>query len=281
MSRPILTLPVSLTLAALALLPSASAQNLLTTNPGFEANTDYYAPGWGWPQGSRDVLPGWVITLDPNGDGYAGAADNQLPQDLEGTHFGYIYSGTGAAGRLETAPDSLAPVERATTYTLWFQARGDASWSESLATVSLVWYANQSHTNTVGNPTNLDLTLPARVAPTDPMQPFHITAAAPSGAHFAGVRVTRPADNYAPVILDDFVIMAEPAAVSLSIKKQGSDAMLSWPRNLKHFLEERSSLSITGDWHAAGKSPKGTGATNYVDYPLTETGRFFRLAAPN
>jgi hypothetical protein len=101
----------SLILAALPLLPSARAQNLLTNNAGFEANTAYYTPDWGWPEGSPDALPGWVITLDPTGDGYAGAANNQTPDDLEGTNFAYIYSGTGSSGVLETAPDSRAAVQ--------------------------------------------------------------------------------------------------------------------------------------------------------------------------
>jgi hypothetical protein len=279
MKHFILNLPGALTLGALGLLPSADAQNLLATNAGFEANTAYYAPGWGWPQGSPDALPGWIITLDPTGDGCAGAANNQAPQDLEGTHFGYIYSGTGSAGVLETAPDCRAPVEKDITYTLWFLARGDASWSDSLATVSLVWYANQNNGTPVGDPTNLDLTLPAPLAPTDPMLPFHLTATAPSGAHYAGVRVTRPAYDYAPVILDDFVIMAEPTEVSLSIRKQGPQAVLSWPRSLKHKLELNSDLALPSGWHATNKPPKGVGATNYVDWPLAEPAHFFRLAA--
>jgi hypothetical protein len=281
MNRFILASPGSLTLAALALVSSAAAQNLLTNNAGFEANTAYYTPGWGWPDGSPDALPGWVITLDPYGDGYAGAGTNQSPQDLEGTHFGYIYSGSGFAGLLETAPDSRAPVQKDTTYTLWFLARGDASWCEAVATVSLVWYPNHNDGATVGDPTNLDLTLPARLSTDDPMQTFHITAVAPSGAHYAGVRVTRPEYDYAPMLLDDFVIMAEPAQVSLSIKKHGAHAALSWPRDLKHRLEENNNLAVPNGWRAADKPAKGIGATNYVDYPLTETSRFFRLATPN
>ena len=277
MKASTLALPVPLALAALALLPSASAQNLLTNNAGFEANTAYYNPAWGWPEGSPDALPGWVIILDPAGDGYAGAADNQSPDDLEGTHFAYIYSGTGSGGVLETAPDSRAPVENDTAYTLWFLARGDASWSESLATVSLIWHPNANNDATVGDPTNLDLTLPAKLSSTDPMQTFHITAVAPPGAHYAGVRVTRPADDYAPVLLDDFVIMAEPAEVPLSIKKQGQDVVLWWPRNLKHQLEATGNLGQPSSWRSTGKPPKGIGATNYMDFPLTDPVLFFRL----
>lgn len=280
MSRSVLVLSGSLALAALAVAPSALAQNLLTDNAGFEANTAYYTPGWGWPDGSPDVLPGWIITLDADGDGYAGAGTNQSPQDLQGTHFGYLYSGTGAPGLLETAPASRCPVEADMTYTLWFLARGDSSWGEALATVSLVWYPNQDNDNDKGE-APLELTLPVRFSTNDPMQTFHISAVAPSGAHYAGVRVTRPADNYDPLLVDDFVIMAEPAQVSLSIKKETSHAVLSWPRNLKHQLEENSNPAITSGWNQVNKPVKGIGATNYVDYPLTERARFFRLVAPD
>lgn len=281
MNRSKLPLPGSFTLAALALVTSAPAQNLLTNNAGFEANTAYYTPGWGYAQGSPDALPGWVITLDPTGDGYAGAATNQSPQGLEGAHFGYIYSGTGSSGLLETAPDSRASVQAGTFYTLWFLARGDATWSETLASVSLVWYPNRNNGATVGDPTNLDLTLPVRLSTEDPMQTFHITAVAPPGAHYAGVRVTRPADDYAPLLVDDCVIMAEPTQVSLSIENNGPHAVLCWPRSLKHRLEEDNDLAIPNGWRATDKPAKGIGATNYVDYPLIETARFFRLAAPN
>lgn len=281
MNRTIRVLPGSVGLAALALALSAPAQNLLTDNAGFEANTAYYTPGWGWPDGAPDALPGWVITLDPAGDGYAGAATNQSPQDLEGTHFGYIYSGTGTAGFLETAPASRAPVEAGTTYTLWFLARGDSPWNEALATASLIWYVNQNSDTTKGDPATLDLTLPARLSTEDPMQAFHITAAAPQAAHYAAVRIARPVNNYDPILVDDFVIMAEPAQVSLSIKKQTSHAVLAWPRDLKHQLEENSNPALPGGWHQVNKPVKGIGPTNYVDYPLTDNARFFRLAAPN
>jgi hypothetical protein len=280
MNRAILTLSGSVGLAALALVPSVPAQNLLADNAGFEANTAYYTPGWGSPQGSPDVLPGWVITLDLAGDGYAGAANNQSPQDLEGTHFGYIYSGAGSAGHLETAPASRAPVEADTTYTLWFLARGDATWGEAFATVSLVWYANRNNDTPKGEDA-LDLTLPARVSTDDPMQAFHITAVAPLGTHYASARVTRPANDYKAVILDDFVIMAEPALVSLSIKNAGPHATLSWPRELKHALQENIEPAISSGWRKVSKPVKGIGATNYVDCPLTEYARFFRLAPVN
>jgi hypothetical protein len=280
MNRTMRILSGSIGVAALALVPSVPAQNLLADNAGFEANTAYYTPGWGWPQGAPDVLPGWVITLDTNGDGYAGAATNQSPQDLEGTHFGYIYSGTGAAALLETAPASRAPIDAGTTYTLWFLARGDSPWGEALATVSLIWYPNQSNDSPKGEDA-MDVTLPVRLSTEDPMQTFHITAVAPQGAHYAGMRVTRPTNDYNPLLLDDFVIMAEPVQVSLSIKKGGPRALLSWPRELKHDLQENSNPALTGEWHKVNKPVKGSGATNYVDYPLTNNVRFFRLAPPN
>jgi hypothetical protein len=151
----------------------------------------------------------------------------------------------------------------------------------SLASVSLVWYPNANNGATVGDPTNLDLTLPAKVSSTDPMQTFHITGVAPPGAHYAGARVTTPPDDYAPVLLDAFVIMAEPTEVSLSIKKQGQDVVVWWPRNLKHQLEVTGALALSNSWHVTGKPPKGIGATNYVDCPLSEPVRFFRLAVPN
>jgi hypothetical protein len=274
-------LTVAVVLAALALARPAFSQNLLTNNPGFEANTDYYTPGGGWPQGSPDALPGWMITLDAAGDGYAGAANNQSPQDLEGTHFGYIYSGSGSSGLLETAPSSRAPVEAGTTYTLWFLARGDADWGSASASISLVWYVNQNNDVTQGDPATLDLTLPMRLSTSDPMQAFHISAEAPNGAHYAGVRIARPAYNYDPIVVDDFVIMAEPSAIPLSITKKPVEVGLSWPRSLKHKLEETSTLANTNSWHEANKPVKGIGATNYVDYPLADPPRFFRLAAPN
>lgn len=281
MSRFTLSLSGCLTLTSLLLVPAASAQNLLATNAGFEANTAYYTPGWGFPDGSPEALPGWMITLDPNGDGYAGASTNPQPQDLEGTHFGYIYSGTGSGGLLETTPESRAPVEAGKTYTLWFLARCDVSWSEAIATVSLVWHPNKNNGATSGDPTNLDLTLPPLLAPDDPMQTFSLTAVAPAGAHYAGVRVTRPPDDYAPLLVDDFVIMAEPTEVSLSIKKEGTKARLSWPRNLKHRLEESSNPFSTNGWSVVDKPVKGIGATKHVDYPLTNASRFFRLAPPD
>ena len=270
-------------MASLALVPSARAQNLLTDNPGFEENIAYYTPGWGWPTGSPDILPGWIITLDLNGDGGAGADINQMPQDLEGTHFGYIYSGTvysgmGAVGLLETAPASRAPIDGGTAYTLWFLARGDV-WGEALVTVSLVWYANQSNNQDKGQ-ADLDLTLPERLSTDDPMQAFHSTAVAPQGAHYAGVRVTRPAYDYASVLVDDFVIMAEPAQVSLSIKKTGSHAKLWWPRSSKYQLQQSSNPADAGGWSNVNKLPKGIGASNYLDYSLDENPLYFRLVAP-
>lgn len=279
MSRSILALLGWLALTATTFVPCAFSQNLLTNNAGFETNTDYYTPGWGFPQGSPQVLPGWVITLDPAGDGYAGASANPPPQEMEGNHFGYIYSGTGTSGLLETAPDSRAPVEAGKTYTLWFLSRGDAEWGEALATVSLTWHPNQNSGATVGDPTNLDLTLPVRISTEDPMQTFGITAVAPPGAAFAGVRVTRPPHNYVPLLVDGFVITAEPAEISLSIKKQGPDAVLSWPRSRKHRLEVND-LILTNGWITMDKPPKGLGATNYLDFSLTNSARFFRLAAP-
>ena len=104
----------------------------------------------------------------------------------------------------------------------------------------MIWYANQNNDTTKGDPATLDLTLPMRLSTEDPMQTFHITAVAPHGAHYAAVRVARPAYNYDPMMVDDFVIMAEPTQVSLSIKKQATNAVLSWPRSLKHRLEENS-----------------------------------------
>ena len=267
-------------LAAMAFVPLASAQNLLTNNAGFEANNAYYTPGWGWPQGTPDVLPGWVITLDPAGNGYAGAAGDQSPGNLEGSSFGYIYSGSGSSGVLETAPGSCAPVQAGTAYRLWFRARGDVSWSDSLATVSLVWYAGASDPATVGNPTNLDLTLPAILSKADPMQAFGLGAVAPAGANYAGVRITRPAYDYAPILLDDFVIMAEPAEVSLSIKKLELGALIYWPRTPKHRLEVNSNPADPGGWRETDRPVDGVGATNYVEYPFTPSACFFRLAAP-
>ena len=279
MNRSFRYLSAGLGLAALVVAPPAPAQNLLTNNAGFEANTAYYTPGWGYPDGSPDVLPGWIITLDTNADGYAGAAGNQSPQDLEGTHFAYIYSGSGASGLLETAPASRGPVEPGTTYTLWFLARSDASWSDALATVSLLWYPNQNNDTTKGDPATLDITLPARLSPDDPMQPFHISAVAPPGAHYAGVQVSRPAYDYTPLLVDDFVIMAEPTQLSLSIGNETPHLVLSWPRSLKYELEENSNPAIPSGWSLVSEPVHGIGATNYVDYSLSENPRFFRLSA--
>ncbi len=268
-----------LLLASLAFVPFASGQNLLTNNAGFEANTAYYGPGWGFPDGTPEVLPGWIITLDPAADGYAGAATNQTPQDLEGTHFGYIYTGSsGSSGLLETAPESRAAVAAGGNYTLWFLARGDASWSEAFATISLVWHPNNNNGATVGDPTNLDITLPMRVSTEDPMQTFHISGVAPVGAHYASVRVTRPPWDYAPMIFDDFVIMAEPSEVSLSIKKNNSQAEVSWTRSLHLRLEMTDNPGLSNGWSVVDKPTKGIGAKNRVDYPLTESVRFFRLS---
>jgi hypothetical protein len=57
--------------------------------------------------------------------------------------------------------------------------------------------------------------------------------------------------------------------------------VLAWPRDLKHQLEENSNPALPGGWHQVNKPVKGIGPTNYVDYPLTDNARFFRLAAPN
>jgi len=281
MNRSLPTWIVRLTLTALAMYSSAIAQNLLTNNAGFEANTGYYTPGWGFPQGTTDVLPGWLITLDPAGDGYAGAANNQSPQDLEGACFGYIYSGWGTSGVLETAPSSRAAVQAGTTYTLWFLARGDASGSGASATVSLVWHPNNNNPTTVGNPTNLNLTLPIRLSTNDPMQTFHLTAAAPPGAHYASVLVTRPSYDYAPIIVDDFVIMAEASEVSLSIKNQGPNVVVTWPRKLGHRPEVSNDPISSNGWSLVNQPVKGIGATNHVFYPLVGPARFFRLTTTN
>jgi hypothetical protein len=270
------TLLVRLILTALAMLSSAHAQNLLTNNAGFEANTDYYSPGWGFPQGTTNVLPGWLITLDPAGDGYAGVADNQSPLDLEGTHFGYIYSGWGTSGLLETAPGSRAAVQAGTTYTLWFLARGDAPESVASATVSLVWHPSNNPAM-VGDPTNLNLTLPIRLSMNDPMRTFHITAVAPPGAHYASVLVTRPPHDYAPIIVDDFVIMAEVSEASLSIEKQGPNVVVTWPRKLGHLPEVNNDPISSNGWSLVNQPVKGIGATNHVFYPLVDPARFFRL----
>ena len=46
--KPIAQFPFSALLFAIFLLAlAAPAQNLLTNNPGFEANAGYYTPGWG------------------------------------------------------------------------------------------------------------------------------------------------------------------------------------------------------------------------------------------
>ena len=264
-------------LVSVAAASPLSAQNLLTNNAGFEANIGYYTPGWGFPQGTPDVLPGWVITLDPTGDGYAGAGANQSPPDLEETHFGYIYSGSGSSGILATAPDSRAPVENDRAYTLWFLARNDVAWSEASVTVSLIWYPNQNNDVAVGQ-TNLNLTLPAHLSPDDPMQAFQLTAIAPPGAHFAGVQITRPPYDYAAIILDDFVIMAEPTEVSLAINPKGSDARVSWARSRKFRLETSTNPTLSNSWNVVDHPVKGVGAKNHIDYPLAETCRFFRLA---
>jgi hypothetical protein len=279
MNRAALIFPACLILSAGALAP-APAQNLLATNAGFEANTAYYTPGWGWPLGTADALPGWLISLDPAGDGYAGAANNQSPQGLEGTHYGYIYSGTGFAGALDTAPSCRAAAEPGTTYTLWFLARGDCTWGDAVATVELVWYPDQDDGAAVAA-TNLDLTLPTRLSTDDPMQSFHITAVGPSGAHYAGARVSRPAYDYNPMIFDDFVIMAEPTVVPLFINKEGDQVVISWPRAVSLRLEETSDATLATGWAPVAAPPKGVGATNYVESPIIDGARFFRLTGIN
>lgn len=271
---------VSALFGATALVP-APAQNLLTNNAGFEVNTAYYTPGWGFPQGSPDALPGWLITLDAAGDGYAGAAADQSPENLQGEHFGYIYSGSGTAGLLETAPGSRAPVQAGTIYTLWFLARGDASWSEAAATISLQWHPNNQNSATVGDATNLDLVLPIRSATTDPMETFHLTATAPPGANFASVRVTRPAYDYAPAIFDDFAIMAEPAEVTLKVQKSGDNVRLTWQRKLGCRLIASDDPTATNGWTFVTQPVHGVGATNHVLHPLTGPARFFRLTNGN
>jgi hypothetical protein len=253
------------------------AQNLLTNNPGFEVNVDYYTPGWGYPQGGTNSLPGWVITLDPSADGYSGAASNQAPANLEGSNFGYLYSGSGSSGVLATAPDSRAPVEKDQTYTLWFLARNDVSWSEAAVTVSLIWYPNNNNDTTLGQ-TNLNFTLPVRLSTEDPMLTFQLTAIAPPGAHFAGVEITRPPYDYASIIMDDFVIMAEPTEVSLDIKPNGPNARVSWSRSSRLRLQTSTNPALANSWDDVQLPAKGIGAKNYVDYPPTGTCRFFRLA---
>lgn len=281
MNRSSFQIIASLLLVAAATTPHLCAQNLLTNNAGFEAGAGYYTPAWGFPQGASNVLPGWLITLDPTGDGYSGAAANQSPVDLEGTHFGYIYSGTGTPGVLETAPGSRAPVEINQTYTLWFLARGDTTWSESSAEVSLVWYPNQNNNATVGQATNLSFTLPARLSTDDPMQTFQLTAVAPPGAHYAGVQITRPPYDYTAVILDDFALMVEPSEVPLAINPHGPNARVSWARSRNYRLETSTSLALTNSWTTTDRPVKGVGTMNHVDYPPTEAGRFFRLAPSN
>ena len=266
-----------LVLLTLASCVAAPGQNLLLINPSFEANTAYYSPAWGYPEGTPDALPGWIITLDPNGDGYAGAAADQSPANLEGAHFGYIYSGTGAAGSLETAPEARAAVTAGVAYNLWFLARGDNLWSSASATVSLSWYLNQTNNDTVGDPTNLDLTLPPYISTADSLEPFHLTAVAPPEARCAGVRVTRPANSYVSLICDGFVVTAEPSEMLLAIKKHGSQTLLSWPRSEKYLLEVTSSPDRTNGWSRVDQPTKSIGATNYVELAPSGIARFFRL----
>ena len=271
-----------LLLTALLLPWHSAAQNLLPNNPNFEANAGYYSPGWGWPQGSNTSLPGWIITLDPEGDGYAGAAGNQTPGNLEGTNFGFLFSGSGTNdGMIETAPGQRAPIDADTAYTLWFSLRGDADWGEAHATISLLWHPNNNNANTVSTPEVLALTLPARGSTSDPLVPYSIRVVAPHAAHYASVRITTPAGTYEPVIFDDFVLMAEPAGLQLSIKKNGAKSVLFWLRSATKQLEENSDLRRTNDWKSVDKPVKGVGVNNSVEYPLTNGARFFRLAQPD
>lgn len=140
-------------------------------------------------------------------------------------------------------------------------------------------YPNNNNSATVGDATNLDLTLPPLVVADDPMQTFQLTAVAPSGAHYAGVRASRPPDDYAPLLVDDFVIMAEPTEVSLSIKKQGSNAKLSWPRSLKHRLEESSNPYSTNGWSVVDKPVKEFVRPSTWTTQWTNTVRFFLARA--
>lgn len=64
MSRFILSRFGCIALTSVLFVPAASAQNLLATNAGFEVNTAYYTPGWGFSDGSPEALPGWMITLN-------------------------------------------------------------------------------------------------------------------------------------------------------------------------------------------------------------------------
>ena len=261
---------------------TAFSQNLLTNNPGFEANTAYYTPAWGWPQGAPNALPGWLISLDPYGDGYAGAAVSPSIVDLEGSRFGYLYSGYGlVSGALQTAPESRASIEPGRAYTLWFRARGDASWGAAQAEFSLVWHPNANNDATAGTPAVLALLLPPRQSTSDPVIEYHLSAVAPPDAHYAGARITTPAGAYEPVIFDDFVLMAEPDPIGLTIHSQPDKVVVSWPRSARTRLEEVGSLGATNDWQRSQKPVKGIGSSNQVDCPLYEGPRFFRLSPLN
>ena len=282
--KPNAQFPFSALLFAIFLLAlAAPAQNLLTNNPGFEANAGYYTPGWGsWPLGSNDAVPGWIISLHPSGDGYAGAGTNQSPANLQGTHFGYLYSGSGeTGGAMETAPGQRAPVEAGTAYTLWFSARGDANWGPSQATFSLVWHPNNNNANITGTPQTLPLTFPQRNSTDDLLLPYSIPAVAPNGAHYASVRITTPEGTYEPVIFDDFMLLAEPAVVPISIKKNGDHAVLSWQRSAARYLHESSDVGRPYSWIPVEKPVHKSGVTNSVDYPFTNSARFFRVMLPD
>lgn len=260
---------------------TALSQNLLTNNPGFEAYRGYYTPGWGWPLGSPGALPGWVITLDACCDGYAGAATDQQPVNIEGTNFAYIYSGGASQGMLETAPPDRASVSAGTVYTLWFRARNDATWSQTAATFSLVWFPNRNNWATVGTATSETIQFPSKIDNSDPLLEYHITAVAPSGANYAGVKITRPAFNYDPVIFDDFVLMAEPLTPRIVIKKKQNLAEISWPRSVAKRLEQSSVPDYSGVWTPVDKPVRNFGPTNKVDYLLEGSVRFFRLTDPD
>lgn len=71
--------------------------------------------------------------------------------------------------------------------------------------------------------------------------------------------------------------MEEPASIPIAATKKDSNALVFWPRSLKHQLEGTGNLCDTNSWSKVDKPVKGGGATNYVDYSMIPSVRFFRL----
>ena len=193
----------------------ASAQNILTNNPSFEANAPFINA-----TGNVDGIPGWhavmIDTTPGTYNSFVGAAGDQ-PNTVgrNGSNFGYFHGAT-----LETSAASRAPVTAGQLYQLTFLLKNDQALGDMHpADVTLAFYNNNStYGSSLPGSVNQTFTLTSTKIDSNgggAFTPETIIGVAPAGATFAGVELH--ALTSATYITDNFVLTAipEPGALGL------------------------------------------------------------------